>query len=210
MAYKFPYAGSEEKQPLVVRIPKKKPEVRPIISCVPDYIPPLPEKKLDIRPINIPPMADSLKKILLSVAEKRNVHPNDIVGIGQSVAVVEARRDFIWEARTTTKASFPQIGRAIKRDHTTVIYHYSYAEAKLNNEDPRKLQEARRRLYKRVKNQTELNERQTLVRGFVLRGYTTAQIAVELGVSLTTVKMDKQAIRRLQPIPDIVLKESSK
>lgn len=203
MAYKIPYVGSERKQKIVFKAPVKAPlSERQKISCVPNYLPPLPEVKKDLRPIEIPRMTESLRKILLEVAEEKNVHPNDIVGVTRSAKVVAARRDFVWRARNETNASFPRIGEALNRDHTTALYHYQYKLAWINNEEPK----ARKRSYVRelakLDAQTELSDRQIKVRSLILRGFKNAEIAVELGVSMSLIKHDKRAIKKLHPIPE--------
>lgn len=204
MAYKFPYAGSEEKPRVVFRPPVKKPKApaKQKISCVPDGLPDLPDVRKDIRPIDIPRMTDALRKVLLDVAEKMNVHPNDIVGSCREQKLTDARREFVWRARHETNSSFPRIGRAIGRDHTTALYHYQYKEACVNNEDPHKIRsQGIKRYQASVETQTELNERQVQIRGLILRGYKNPDIAAAIGVSISSVKYDRRVIKKLNPIP---------
>lgn len=70
----------------------------------------------------VPVMRDSLKRILLEVCEKRGVTIREVVGRGRDRALVEARREFVTRARAETNASYPAIGRAMNRDHTTAIH----------------------------------------------------------------------------------------
>jgi hypothetical protein len=66
----------------------------------------------------------SLKRILYEVCKKHNHHPDDVVGTSRVFAHCTTRREFIWRARTETNASFSQIAKIIKRDHSTVIHAY--------------------------------------------------------------------------------------
>lgn len=208
MAYKFPYAGSEDKPRMVVKVApcRPKPLAKKIISGVPDRIPDLAPQVIDARPVNIPLMSDALRNILLTVAQETNVHPNDIVGSSRSLKTVAARREFIWRARNKTNASFPRIGRAINRDHSTVVYHYQYKEAELSGRPLDKLSIANEKRIKRIANQTELNDRQIKVRGLLLRGYSNPNMAVELGVSPSLIKFDRAVIKKLDPIPEKYLR----
>lgn len=197
MAYKFPYAGAEDRPRMVIKLPPER-RAKQKISGVPDKFPPARE---DIRPLEIPTMARSLRVILLEVAKEYNAHPNDIVGLGRSINVVEARRHFIWRARHETTSSFPQIGRAINRDHTTAVYHYQYKLALSRCDKSVFQKKSYLREIKSVEDRTELNERQERIRGLLIRGYKNPEIAVEVGVSVSLVKQDRRAIKRLNPLP---------
>ena len=48
----------------------------------------------------------------------------DVVGRAGERVIVEARREFVKRARGDLKMSYPVIGRAINRDHTTAINLY--------------------------------------------------------------------------------------
>ena len=72
----------------------------------------------------LPPMPDSLKKILLEVCLLYRVVPNELVGKKRNKVLVLARVEFVKRARTETDASFPRIGKAINKDHTTVIHAF--------------------------------------------------------------------------------------
>jgi chromosomal replication initiation ATPase DnaA len=68
------------------------------------------------------PMPPSLKKILYEVARAHNLSIPELVGSARPRYKVSARREFVYRARKETNKSFPQIGRAIGRDHTTAIH----------------------------------------------------------------------------------------
>lgn len=193
MAYKFSYAGAEKKPRVVFKF---DPETPIYVVTTSDVV-------IDMRPIELPAMPDSLRRIILEVAQKLNIHPNEIVGKGRTEPVVQARREFVWRARQETNYSFPRIGRALNRDHTTALYHYQYMQAWYNNEDPRKKIEARIRSHTRLENLTELTERQRKVRSLIIRGYKNPEIAVEVGVSVSAIKHDRRAIKKLHPLPEV-------
>lgn len=64
----------------------------------------------------------SISSIISEVAKKHRLSPADLFSNRRSVAVVSARYEAMWRARHETSHSLPSIGRAFKRDHTTVIY----------------------------------------------------------------------------------------
>jgi hypothetical protein len=84
----------------------------------------------------LPVMSDLLRQILLEVCLAYRVIPNELVGKKRNKVLVLARAEFIKRARTETNASFPRIGRAINKDHTTVIHAF------YGGKRPRKEQQA--------------------------------------------------------------------
>ena len=72
----------------------------------------------------LPVMSDLLRHILLEVCLAYRVVPNELVGKKRNKVLVLARAEFIKRARNETNASFPRIGRAINKDHTTVIHAF--------------------------------------------------------------------------------------
>jgi hypothetical protein len=72
----------------------------------------------------LPVMSDLLRQILLEVCLAYRVIPNELVGPKRNKVLVLARAEFIKRARAETTASFPRIGRAINKDHTTVIHAF--------------------------------------------------------------------------------------
>lgn len=72
----------------------------------------------------LPVMSDLLKKILLEVCLAYRVIPNELVGKKRNKVLILARAEFIKRARTETDASFPRIGKALNKDHTTVIHAF--------------------------------------------------------------------------------------
>ena len=116
MSYLFPYAGSERKPPMTMR----KLAERPV-----DAAPPEPAPVQDNRPVELPAMPESLRKILIEVCAHHNAHPNDVIGLSCAARFVCARRHFVVRARNETEHSFPRIARVLRRDHTTAVSLFS-------------------------------------------------------------------------------------
>jgi hypothetical protein len=85
---------------------------------------------------DLPVMSHVLKQILLEVCLAYRVIPNELVGKKRNKVLVLARAEFVKRARGETDASFPRIGRAINKDHTTVIHAF------YGGKRPRKEQQA--------------------------------------------------------------------
>lgn len=73
---------------------------------------------------DLPVMSHVLKQILLEVCLAYRVIPNELVGKKRNKVLVLARAEFVKRARNETDASFPRIGRALNKDHTTVIHAF--------------------------------------------------------------------------------------
>ena len=69
-------------------------------------------------------MRASLKSLLVDVCKTRCVPLEDVVGRAGERLIVEARREFVKRARRELNISYPVIGRAINRDHTTALHLY--------------------------------------------------------------------------------------
>jgi chromosomal replication initiation ATPase DnaA len=61
-------------------------------------------------------------KIMREVCEKHGVAVSDIVSRRRTKDLVLPRHEIMWRIRHETPASLPQIGRLMRRDHTSV-YH---------------------------------------------------------------------------------------
>jgi len=72
----------------------------------------------------LPSMPMSMKRVMLEVCLKHRIFPNDMVGPNRSKILTQARREFVRRARDELEASFPRIGQAMKRDHSTAVYNY--------------------------------------------------------------------------------------
>lgn len=63
-----------------------------------------------------------MKDLLPIVAEHYNVKPSDILGKRKLAKFTKPRQVFYWICRLKLEKSYPEIGRFMKRDHTTVLY----------------------------------------------------------------------------------------
>lgn len=67
-------------------------------------------------------------------AEAFGLKLEDMTGRAQPQRIVRARHAVVWCAREVLKESFPRIGKALKRDHTTVMSSYRRAQALLERD----------------------------------------------------------------------------
>ncbi len=63
-----------------------------------------------------------IKQIQLDVCAEYGVTLIDMLSRRQSNRVNRARKTAMQRARTRTRASYPELGRAFERDHTTIMY----------------------------------------------------------------------------------------
>ena len=71
---------------------------------------------------------------IIAGAEAFGLKLEDMTGRAQPQRIVRARHAVVWCAREVLKESFPRIGKALKRDHTTVMSSYRRAEALLERD----------------------------------------------------------------------------
>jgi chromosomal replication initiator protein len=71
----------------------------------------------------------TLEEALFASAQAFGISPEEIRGRAQPQRIVRARHAFVYLARTVLAESFPRIGRALGRDHTTAISSMRRAEA---------------------------------------------------------------------------------
>lgn len=67
-------------------------------------------------------------------AEAFGLKLEDMTSRAQPQRIVRARHAVVWCAREVLKESFPRIGKALRRDHTTVMSSYRRAEALLERD----------------------------------------------------------------------------
>lgn len=91
-------------------VPFTGPTVTRVRIAIP--APPLPE---------LPTRASGAPMVLEAVAHSYSVAMVELVGRGRTKAVAEARQLSYWLLRRLTRMSFPEIGRALGRDHTSVM-----------------------------------------------------------------------------------------
>lgn len=71
------------------------------------------------RPSHVP---DALRQIINEVCEQRQVSLGQLKGRSRKRPLVDARRTIAIMARAKG-CSYPQIGHALNRDHTTIMHH---------------------------------------------------------------------------------------
>lgn len=88
--------------------------------------------------------AVTLEDAIVAGAEAFGLKLEDITGRAQPQRIARARHAIVWCAREVLKDSFPRIGKALKRDHTTVMSSYRRAQALLERD--KAFQDAVRRI----------------------------------------------------------------
>jgi chromosomal replication initiation ATPase DnaA len=81
----------------------------------------------------IDPALPAIESIIAVVAEETGVSRHDILGPWQNRDAINARQLVCWLARMTTRHSYPEIGRALNRDHTTVMYSVDRVNESMTN-----------------------------------------------------------------------------
>lgn len=60
-------------------------------------------------------------RIVMAVAELFGLRAADILALGRSKSIAEARLVAYYVARHCTRLSYPELGRALLRDHSSVV-----------------------------------------------------------------------------------------
>ncbi len=76
----------------------------------------------------------TLDDAIVAAAEAFGLKLEDMTCRSQPQRIVRARHAMVWCAREILKESFPRIGKALKRDHTTVMSSYRRAQALLERD----------------------------------------------------------------------------
>lgn len=76
----------------------------------------------------------TLEEALLASAAAFGITADEIRGRQQPQRIVKARHAFVYVARTSMYESYPRIGRALGRDHTTAMSSMERAEALISRE----------------------------------------------------------------------------
>lgn len=77
------------------------------------------EALLAPQPTEAPPW---MHRILIAVQQEFSIEPAWVMGFGRAKLVSTARQVAMYVAREHTMMSYPQIGRALGRDHSTVVH----------------------------------------------------------------------------------------
>lgn len=73
-----------------------------------------------LRELNLPQKRRPLEQIVLEVCAKHGIPIHGMKARTRTADVVAARLEFYYRAAAETECSYPEIGRFIKRDHSTV------------------------------------------------------------------------------------------
>jgi hypothetical protein len=76
----------------------------------------------------------TLEHIIKEVSIKHSVTRNAILSPRRQRSLVLARQEVMWRAREETALSFPQIGKALDRDHTTCLWGARQHQARIEAE----------------------------------------------------------------------------
>jgi chromosomal replication initiator protein len=87
------------------------------------------------RSVEPPPLGPSIRAIQDAVCEVFGVSWVDLISNRRAGPVVHARHAAMWLARWHTFASYPEIGRAFRRDHTSIIHGVSRVEERMARDD---------------------------------------------------------------------------
>jgi len=79
-----------------------------------------------------------IRQILIEEALDSNLSPEQVLSYSRRQDILWTRYRIYWRARRETSASYPQIGRVMKRDHTTVIHGERCYQARLDGKEYRK------------------------------------------------------------------------
>lgn len=64
----------------------------------------------------------SLSEIIKETANRHGIKVRALLGLSRSQPEVRARQEAMWLCARDTNCSLPKIGRAFRRDHTTVLH----------------------------------------------------------------------------------------
>ena len=76
----------------------------------------------------------TIEQIIKEVSIKRSVPRNAILSPRRQRSIVLARQEVMWRAREETALSFPQIGKALDRDHTSCLWGARQHQARIEAE----------------------------------------------------------------------------
>lgn len=71
-------------------------------------------------------MKEQIEKIIREVAEKHELPVERLLGRQRSGELIPARVEIAVRLRNELKMSYPQIGRAMGRDHSSIMYYIKW------------------------------------------------------------------------------------
>lgn len=144
--YLFPYAGCERSQirkPPVRREPPKKEVAPTMVEVVKEAEEALTEDLIDTRfrallakyPLDIPTMPKCAREVMFAACRRHMVHPNCVCGKSQEQKHVRARREIVLNWKQDFDYSLAQMGRYMRKDHTSILYALRKAQENPANYD---------------------------------------------------------------------------
>lgn len=133
------------------------------------------------------------KELILEIANKYNITPEELVGSSRKIDIAEARQEFM-HACHKQGMSIAEIARLLGRDQSTVAYGIKVHENKDENPD--------------VLNETDTLRYKTI--NLFKQGYTTQEIAKKLGRSRDAVTRTIYNARQRGLIPKFVPKRTTR
>ena len=84
---------------------------------------------------NLPAQRIMLQDVVKAACIANNLKPRELFSMRRTKGLVDARHEAMYLARELTLASFPMIGRAFYRDHTSVLHGVRKVEKMLSNDE---------------------------------------------------------------------------
>lgn len=113
-------------------VPIRRVEVAPVLPPVePEIKTPEPEPEIIFRVDTIP--KNKFNELLITVARKHQIDPNKLVSSTRKIGVVRIRREVVWHAVKDLKYSLSQVGRWLRKDHTTIHHDIQMYEKQINH-----------------------------------------------------------------------------
>lgn len=147
------YIESRRRLGIGASVETPRARLAPLLRSEPSEQPPPPRD--DLRPAEIEALADALMRrmhedddgdvarlprplmladIVAAVARRHGMSSRDLMSERRTAPVVKARQRAVWLCRRMTLRALPAIGRAVRRDHTTVIHSIRAVEADLERD----------------------------------------------------------------------------
>lgn len=191
MSFLFRFAGDDRRPQ---KIHTKKPA--PIKVIVPPQIVEVPvlSHKTELMPV---PMPASLWKIMREVCDVHKCLPSELAGQRRSGKLTNARRHYIVRARQETSHSLSLIGKSIKKDHTSVLYHWDLYQngATIDPFKPVRQPPKSHKISKDHPDYNKLSPRQEIVYALMQQGLGNKDIAEYMGRTYRQAKSDVYEVR---------------
>lgn len=113
-------------------VPIRRVEVAPVLPPVvePEVVKKPEPPEIIFRVDTIP--KNKFNELLIMVAKKHQIDPNKLVSSTRKIGVVRIRREVVWHAVKDLKYSLSQVGRWLRKDHTTIHHDIQMYEKQIN------------------------------------------------------------------------------